>query len=168
LPAAGKTTLAGLLAAELRSCDRDVTVLDGDIIRREVSPALGFSRDERNENVGRIAEMARTLVDQGTVVIVACISPYAEARTAARHAIGRFVEVHVDCPLSVCESRDPKGLYARARSGKISSFTGVDDVYEPPSSPELRVHTHLQTPAQSIAQIGATLAALGYSLQGRS
>lgn len=135
----GKSTIADLLAGMLASHERQSTVLDGDIVRAHLSKGLGYSRDDRNANVLKIGYVAREIVRHHGIAICAVISPYSVARNFVRNLIGRdrFVLVFVDAGLSVCESRDPKGLYAKARRGEVKGFTGIDDRYEPPRDPDL-------------------------------
>jgi adenylyl-sulfate kinase len=143
LSGSGKSTLAR--AVELALFERGVLtcVLDGDNLRHGLCSDLGFSASDRQENIRRVAQVARLLDDAGLLTITAFISPYRSDRAAARAALGagHFFEVHVDCPLEVCERRDTKGLYRRARAGEIQDFTGVSAPYEPPEHPELRVDT---------------------------
>ena len=130
--------------------------LDGDEVRRHLSKGLGFSREDRDANITRIGFVASEVVRHGGIVICAPIAPYAGARTEARQLVeahGRFVEVHVSTPLEVCEARDRKGLYAAARAGKIKGFTGIDDPYEVPASPELRVDTSTTTVAEAADRV---------------
>jgi sulfate adenylyltransferase len=145
LSGSGKSTLAqAVLARLLETSSRPVTMLDGDEVRRHLSKGLGFSREDRNANITRIGYVASEVVRHGGIAICAPIAPYAEARTEARQLVqthGRFVEIHVSTPLEVCEARDRKGLYAAARAGKIKGFTGIDDPYETPTGPELRIDT---------------------------
>lgn len=143
LSAAGKTTLAHALAASLTSISVVNEVLDGDIVRQTLCRDLGFSPADRRENVRRVAARCRELNDAGVVAIAALVSPYRADREAARHTIGldRFVEAFVSTPLTVCEARDPKGLYKKARAGEITNFTGVGDVYEIPLQPDLTIDT---------------------------
>ena len=145
LPASGKSTVAAAVEAELVRAGRAAYRLDGDNLRHGVCGDLGFTAEDRDRNVRRTAEVARLFADAGLVALVSVVSPYADARAAARElherdAI-RFVEVYVNTPLEECVRRDPKGLYARAQAGQLRGFTGVDDPYEPPISPdvELRV-----------------------------
>lgn len=143
LSGSGKSTLARRV--EKRLVERGVLayVLDGDNVRHGLNRDLGFGPEQRAENIRRIAEVARLFVDAGAIVLTAFISPYREDRASARALLpeGRFVEIHVATPLSVCEARDPKGLYRRARAGEIRDFTGLDAPYEPPDAPELIVDT---------------------------
>ena len=142
LSGSGKSTIARVVAQAVREQGRAVEELDGDVIR-SVFPATGFSREERDQHVRRVAFLASRLAAHGVDVIVSLISPYRDGRTFARDLADRFVEVHVATTLEVCEQRDVKGLYARARSGEIASFTGVSDPYEEPLEPELRIDTEL-------------------------
>lgn len=143
LSASGKSTTAARLAELLEAEQRVVTVLDGDRIRTHLSEGLGFSRADRDTNIQRIAFVASEIVRHRGAVICAAISPYRATRDECRTLIGpeRFVEVYVNTPLQVCEARDPKGLYARARRGELTGFTGIDDPYEPPLAPELTLDT---------------------------
>ena len=153
LSGCGKTTIAKLLAEKFIAHGRVVTLLDGDVVRTHLSKGLGFSREDRDTNVRRIAFVASEIVKHGGVVICAVISPYRETRAECRKMIGdtQFVEVFVDAPLSVCEARDVKGLYARAKRGEIKGFTGIDDPYERPLSPEVHADTSNCTPESSAA-----------------
>ena len=141
LSGAGKSTIACALHEALTREGVRADLLDGDEVREQLSRELGFSKEDRDENVRRIAYVARVLARNGVVAIVAAISPYREARALARGGVERFVEVHVDCPLDELVRRDPKALYARALRGEIPRFTGVTDPYEPPREPELRLDT---------------------------
>lgn len=162
LSGAGKSTLARLLAQRLRELERRVELLDGDEVRRNLSSGLGFSKADRDANIRRIAYVARLLSRNGVVAITAAISPYREIRDEARADIRNFVEVFVDCPLEICEQRDVKGLYARARAGEIAQFTGISDPYEPPLNPEVWLHTDRENPEQDVEIIIGRLAELGY------
>ncbi len=159
LSASGKTTLAQEVVRRLAADGVRACLLDGDELRTGLNADLGFSREDRGENVRRVGEVAMLFAHSGAVVVVPLISPYREDRdrVRARHeAAGiRFVEVHLDVPLEVCEARDPKGLYAKVRAGKLAHFTGVDDPYEPPLHPELRV-----TPGASVTDDAAAVLAL--------
>lgn len=151
LSGSGKSTLATALERILFDRALLVVVLDGDVMRAGLSADLGFSPEDRAENVRRLTEVAALMADAGAVVITASISPYAGDRARARERVAEvdaaipFLEVHVDAPLAVCEARDPKGLYARARSGRLPHFTGVSAPYEAPASPDVHVRTHEQS-----------------------
>jgi bifunctional enzyme CysN/CysC len=160
LSGSGKSTVADGVATALLDAGRHAYVLDGDNVRHGLNADLGFSAADRAENVRRIGEVARLLADAGLVALVPVVSPYRADRDrvrAAHAAAGLpFVEVFVDTPLALCEERDPKGLYARARAGELRGMTGIDDPYEPPADPELRV-----APGPLDGQVAAVLAALG-------
>jgi adenylyl-sulfate kinase len=143
-PAAGKSTLAAALQERLAVRGIASFVLDGDVVRQGLCADLGYSREDRRENIRRVGELASLLAKAGLVAIVAFISPYAEDRARARAAApgGRFLEVYLSATLEACESRDPKGNYAKARAGLIKGFTGVDDPYEAPQAPDLTLPTH--------------------------
>ncbi|HEX8502023.1 MAG TPA: bifunctional sulfate adenylyltransferase/adenylylsulfate kinase [Pyrinomonadaceae bacterium] len=154
LSGAGKSTTADILTVKLLEHGRRVTGLDGDAVRAHLSKGLGFSKEDRDTNVRRIGYVASEVVRHGGAAVCAAVSPYRAARNECRAMVGgeRFVEVFVDTPLEVCERRDTKGMYALARAGKLKSFTGVDDAYEPPPSPEIRIETETRT-AEENAQI---------------
>ncbi|MFJ5963452.1 MULTISPECIES: adenylyl-sulfate kinase [unclassified Bacillus (in: firmicutes)] len=143
LSGSGKSTIANLAARELFEQGYQVTVLDGDNVRHGLNKDLGFSDDDRKENIRRIGEVAKLFVEQGTIVITAFISPFQEDRQIVRQLVeeGEFHEVYVKCDLNVCEERDPKGLYQKARRGEIPFFTGIDSPYEEPAAPELVLNT---------------------------
>ena len=162
LSGAGKSTIAERLRDELRARGRSVEVLDGDEVRTNLSNGLGFSREDRDINVARIAFVAKLLSRNGVVAITAAISPYAAARSAARREIGEFVEVFVRCSLNELARRDVKGLYARALRGEIPNFTGVSDPYEEPAAPEVVVDSETQTVDESVDAIVAHLESAGY------
>lgn len=162
LSGAGKTTLANALESRLKQYARNVEILDGDIVRTHLSKGLGFSREDRDTNIKRIAFVCNLLTRNGVACISAAISPYREAREWARQEIGNFVEVYVKCPLDTCRQRDVKGLYKLVDEGKLKGFTGVDDPYEEPERPELTVETDRETVAESVERILETLAQLGY------
>ncbi len=164
LSGAGKSTIADVLIERLESAGRDVSVLDGDIVREMLSSELTFSRADRDLNIRRIGWVAGEIVRHGGAVVVAAIAPYDEAREEARKLVdrhGTFVLVHVATPLEVAEHRDVKGLYARARAGEIAQFTGVSDVYELPAAPDLVVDGSVGTPAEAAQQILDHLTAQG-------
>src|SRR5437763_13344718 len=154
LSGSGKTTLTNLLVKELRARGSKLEVLDGDIVRQNLSKGLGFSKEDRDTNIRRVAFVADLLSRNGVPVITAAISPYREIRDEARAKMdGRFIETYVKASVEECERRDVKGLYAKARAGEIKEFTGVSDPYEPPESPELEIDTESQTPEESAQQI---------------
>lgn len=152
LSGSGKTTTATALAERL---PRPVTLLDGDVVRTHLSQGLGFSRPDRDTNIRRIGFVAAEVVRHGGVAICAAISPYRATRAEVRAMMApdQFVEVYMDTPLAVCEGRDAKGLYARARRGELTGFTGIDDPYEPPEAPELRLETVGATPTENAERI---------------
>ena len=154
LSGSGKTTITNQLVKELRKRDVPLEVLDGDIVRENLSKGLGFSKEDRDTNIRRIAFVANLLSRNGVPVITAAISPYKEIRNEAREMMDdRFIEAYVKASVETCEERDVKGLYAKARSGEIKEFTGVSDPYEPPENPELVLETESQSPEESAAQI---------------
>lgn len=162
LSGAGKSTISQIVEKELRTQGCQVEVLDGDIVRKNLSKGLGFSKEDRDENICRIGFIAHLLTRHEIIVLVSTISPYRETRQKVRQQIRNFVEVYVNAPLEVCEQRDVKGLYKKAREGKIENFTGIDDPYEPSSNPEVECRTNLETPEESAAKVIAKLKALGY------
>lgn len=162
LSGAGKSTITDALAPRLRAAGKRVEVLDGDVVRTHLSKGLGFSREDRDLNVARIAFVAHLLARNGVYVIVAAVSPYRAAREAARALIGDFVEVHVAPPLEECVARDTKGLYAKALAGEIPQFTGVSDPYEPPVSPDLALDTSRMTVDEAVDCVRRTLTERGY------
>ncbi|NUP18694.1 MAG: adenylyl-sulfate kinase [Streptomyces sp.] len=165
LPSAGKTTIAYELAQLLRSQDRRVEVLDGDEIRRFLSAGLGFSRADRHTNVQRIGLVAEVLARNGVMTLVPVIAPYADSRDAVRErhrASGAaYIEVHVATPVEVCSVRDVKGLYAKQAAGELTGLTGVDDPYEEPESPDLRIESQNQTVQRSAAMVHELLVERG-------
>lgn len=165
LPSAGKTTIAYELAGRLRAEGQRVEVLDGDEIREFLSAGLGFSREDRHTNVQRIGFVAELLASNGVTVLVPVIAPYEDSREAVRkrHAAQDtpYVEVHVATPVEVCSVRDVKGLYAKQAAGEISGLTGVDDPYDEPLNPDLRIESHTQTVQESAAQLHALLTERG-------
>lgn len=166
LSGAGKSTIAELTTALLQERGRQVTLLDGDVVRTNLSKGLGFSRDDRDTNILRIGFVASEVVRHGGVVVAAAISPYRTTRESVRGMIGegRYIEVFVNTPLEVCEQRDIKGLYAKARRGEIKGFTGIDDPYEPPVAPEVTLHTVEQTPTENAHAIISYLEEHGFVL----
>ena len=163
LSGAGKTTIAEIVEHELRDRIGSVEVLDGDIVRTNLSKGLGFSREDRDTNVLRIGFVADLLARNGVGVIVSAISPFKEVRDQVRRNIGEdFFEIFVDAPLEVCAERDVKGLYKKAFSGEIPQFTGVSDPYEPPAVPELHIKTNEEEPQESARRVILRLEELGY------
>ncbi len=162
LSGAGKTTIAEIVEHELKERGRRVEVLDGDIVRTNLSKGLGFSREDRNINVLRIGFVANLLTRNGVAVIVSAISPYKEARDQVRRRIIDFVEVFVDVPLEVAAERDVKGLYKKAFAGEIEGFTGVSDPYEPPVAPDLVLKTDEEEPHESARKVIEKLEFFGY------
>jgi adenylylsulfate kinase len=153
LSGAGKTTISQAVENELTAQGYKVEVLDGDVVRENLTKGLGFSKADRDENIRRIGFVAQLLTRNGVIVIVSAISPYRNIRDEVRNRIGDFVEVYVNAPLAVCEKRDVKGLYKRARSGEIKSFTGIDDPYEPPINPEVECRTDQETLEESVSKV---------------
>ena len=155
LPGSGKSTLAGILKAKLEAQGRRVEILDGDEVRKGLSRDLGLSREDREEHAWRVSFVSKLLSRNGVVAIVALISPYRTSRESARQMIGpeRFVEIFVKASLQVCEMRDPKGLYAKARRGEISNMTGIQDPYEEPTDADIVVETEKGTPETSAGYI---------------
>jgi adenylylsulfate kinase len=162
LSGAGKTTISEIVEKELKERGLRVEVLDGDIVRTNLSKGLGFSREDRNVNVLRIGFVANLLTRNGVAVIVSAISPYKEARDQVRRRIIDFVEVFVDVPLEVAAERDVKGLYKKAFAGEIEQFTGVSDPYEPPVAPDLILKTDEETPEESARKVLEKLEFFGY------
>ncbi|HZA45545.1 MAG TPA: adenylyl-sulfate kinase [Rubrobacter sp.] len=162
LSGSGKTTIAEIVERDMRDRERRVEVLDGDIVRTNLSKGLSFSREDRNINVLRIGFVANLLTRAGVAVIVSAISPYKEARDQVRRRIVDFVEVFVDAPLEVCAERDVKGLYKKAFSGEIQQFTGVSDPYEAPAAPDLVLKTEEETPEESARKVIEKLEYFGY------
>ena len=153
LPGAGKSTLAKMLTEKLKQHGLPVQILDGDEVRKRLTKGLGFSREDREENIRRIAYVAKLLTDIGGVVVVAAISPYLKSREEARREIKNFVEVYVQCPLNICIDRDPKGLYAKATRGEITNFTGISDPYEEPKHPDIVIETDKEQPEKCLENI---------------
>ncbi len=167
LPGSGKTTIAHHVAERLRAEGRSVEILDGDVVRQHFSRGLGFSREDRMENIRRVAYVAELLVRHGVVVLVALVSPYREGREEARRHIRDFLEVYVRCPFEVLIARDPKGLYARALRGEVANVTGIDDPYEPPEAPDLVLDTDQEPPEESARKVLELLGERGYRVELR-
>lgn len=153
LSSAGKSTLGNLLVARLRALGHRAELLDGDVVRKRLCSDLGFSKADRDENIRRIAFVAELLSKHGVITVVSAISPYRQARAEARRQLVDFVEVYVNAPLEVCEDRDVKGLYRKARSGELAQFSGVSDPYEPPLTPEVECLTNLESVEESVQKI---------------
>lgn len=163
LSGAGKSTIAARLATDLRARGLKVEVLDGDVVRTNLSQGLGFSKEDRDTNIRRIGWVCEVLNRNDVVAIAAAISPYRDVRDEVRTRIGRFVEVYMEAPVEVLAQRDPKGLYRRAQAGALTGLTGVDDPYEPPLNPEVTCHTDgRDRPEDSAARVIAKLEELGY------
>jgi len=166
LSASGKSTLAFTLEHALIQRNRLTYVLDGDNVRHGLNKNLGFSEEDREENIRRIGEVAKLFADAGFITTTSFISPYHKDREIVREIHNKaglfFMEVFVDAPIEVCEQRDPKGLYKKARSGKLKGFTGIDDPYEAPESPDLRIETDKLTPQQGAMKILGYLVETGY------
>ena len=158
LPASGKTTIAQALAKRLLAQGNSVETLDGDDIRLGLSADLGFSAEDRQQHNRRVIFVSKLLVRNGIIVLIPLISPYRQTREYARRELKRFVEVYVKCPIEECIRRDPKGLYAQALRGEIKNFTGIDDPYEEPISPEVTVETNLLSVEECVDRIIGVLA----------
>jgi adenylyl-sulfate kinase len=161
LSGSGKTTIARLLEQRLRAAGARVEILDGDVVRTNLCKGLGFSREDREENIRRVGFVCELLARNGVAAIAALISPYRAARDSVRGRIPHFVEVHLSCPLEVLIERDVKGLYKEALAGRIAHFTGISDPYEPPVVPEVTVDSSRETPLESVEKIYARLVSLG-------
>lgn len=159
---AGKSTISDQLMARLQEAGARVELLDGDIVRTNLSQGLGFSREDRDTNVRRIGFVADLLSRNGIIVVVAAISPYRETRDEVKAKIGNFLEVFVDCPIEVLAARDVKGLYKRALAGEVGNFTGISDPYEPPLHPDLTVRTDRETVEEGVGRIWAELKQRGW------
>lgn len=163
LSGAGKTTICQFLETELRSQGYKIEVLDGDVVRQNLSKGLTFSKEDRDENIRRIGFVAHLLTRNNVIVLVSVISPYRAIREEVKEKIGDFIEVYVNAPLEVCEQRDVKGLYKKARAGEIKNFTGIDDLYEIPLEPDVECKTHQESVAESANKILNKLEELGYT-----
>lgn len=153
LSGSGKTTLNRAVSKQLAQRGLAVESLDGDAVRKSLCRGLGFSKEDRDENIRRIGYVAGLLTKHGVIALVSAISPYRAAREEVRASIGYFIEIYANAPLEICESRDDKGLYKKARSGELTGFTGIDDPYEPPLHPEVECRTDLETVEQSVNKI---------------
>lgn len=162
LSGAGKTTISHALEQKLRAQGCKVELLDGDIVRENLTKGLGFSKEDRDTNIRRIGFVAQLLTRNDVIVLVSAISPYRQIREEVRQQVGDFIEVYVNAPLTVCEQRDVKGLYQRARAGEIKKFTGIDDPYEAPLNPEVECRTDQETLEESLDKVLHKLQALGY------
>lgn len=162
LSGAGKTTINDALKLKLKERGVKFEVLDGDIVRTNLTKGLTFSKEDRDTNVRRIGFVCDLLTRNGVIVLVAAISPYRVVREEVREKIGDFMEVYVSAPVEVCEARDVKGLYAKARSGEIKQFTGISDPYEPPANPEVNCETHKETLDESVNKVIAKMEEMGY------
>lgn len=167
LSASGKSTLSMETERRLHEMGYLTFILDGDNVRHGLNSNLGFTPDDRQENIRRIGEVSHLFCEAGVIVLTAFISPYRADRDRVRqmHPDGNFFEIYVDCPLEVCEERDPKGLYRRARTGEIENFTGISAPYEPPGSPELVVHTGRNDVEECVARIIGHLTMKGYLIR---
>ena len=162
LPCSGKSTIANRVAEILKNKGYKVEQLDGDVTRKYLSKGLGFTKEDRDENIRRVGFVAKLLTRNGVFVTAAFVSPYREIRDEIRKEIGNFVEVYVKCPVEVCIERDVKGMYKRALKGEIKNFTGIDDPYEEPLNPEVIVETDKETVEESVGKVMRKLAELGY------
>lgn len=168
LPGAGKSTLSQLVASRLCAHGARVELLDGDVVRRRLSKGLGFSKDDRDDNIRRIGFVCELLTRQGVIAVGAAISPYRAIRDELRASISTFVEIYVTCPIDILIERDVKGLYKKAMAGEIAQFTGISDPYEPPLRPELTIDTSRECPEESCRRVWQTLESLGLISFGQS
>jgi adenylylsulfate kinase len=153
LSGAGKTTISQQVGEILVDRGYKVEILDGDVVRQTLTKGLGFSKADRDENIRRIGFVAHLLTRNDVIVLVSAISPYQEIRQEVRDRIGSFLEIYVNAPVALCQSRDVKGLYQKAQAGEISNFTGVSAPYEPPTHPEVTCHTDLESINESVAKV---------------
>lgn len=167
LPCSGKSTLAEAIEKRLRAVNHPVELLDGDVIRTNLSKGLGFSREDRDTNIRRVGFVCNLLSRNGVAAIAACISPYRSVRDELRSQIVNFVEIYAQCPLDVCIERDVKGMYAKALRGEMKCFTGIDDPYEEPLNPEIVVETAVQSIELCVNEVLAALVRMGYLSDGR-
>jgi adenylylsulfate kinase len=166
LPSSGKSTIARTLERQFRKWNLKTELLDGDVIRTNLSKGLGFSKEDRDANIKRVGFVCQLLTRNGVAAIVSVVSPYRQTRDEVRRMVGSFVEVFVKTSAAECEKRDVKGLYKKARAGEIKGFTGVDDPYEEPVNPEVICETEKETLEQSAAKVMAALEKLGYLQAG--
>jgi len=162
LPCSGKTTIADRVAEALREQGYRVERLDGDIVRKSLTSDLGFSKEDRDENIKRVTFVAKLLTRNGVKVLATFVSPYIERRRKSREEIGEFMEVYVKCSIEECMRRDVKGMYRKALAGQITGFTGVDDPYEEPPNPELTLDTDIETVEESVRKVLEKMDSLGY------
>jgi adenylylsulfate kinase len=162
LSGSGKSTIARRLDEVLRQRGLNAEVLDGDVVRTNLSKGLGFSKEDRDTNIRRIGFVCKLLTRNGVAAVAAAISPYREVRDEVRHEIGDFVEVYMKCSLEVLKQRDVKGLYTKALRGELANFTGISDPYEEPLKPEVTLETDKETEEESLAKLVARLEGLGY------
>jgi len=162
LSGSGKSTISERVALRLQRRGIAVEVLDGDVVRTHLSKGLGFSHEDRDENIKRVGFVCQLLTRNGVAAVASVISPYRAAREHNRRLIGNFVEVYTRCPVEVCAQRDVKGLYQKAAAGEIKGFTGVDDPYEPPGSPEVVCHTDKESVEECVEKVLTKLEELGY------
>ncbi|MEM8640042.1 MAG: adenylyl-sulfate kinase [Cyanobacteria bacterium P01_G01_bin.54] len=162
LSGAGKTTISKVVAQRLRDAGCKLEVLDGDVVRTNLTKGLGFSKEDRDTNVRRIGFVGHLLTRNGVIVIVSAISPYRAIRDELKEKIGDFVEIFVNAPVEECERRDVKGLYKKARSGEIKNFTGISDPYEPPLTPEIECRTDLEELEESVEKVMGYIKEKGY------
>lgn len=162
LSGAGKTTISHEIGERLKAAGCKLEILDGDIVRTNLTKGLGFSKEDRDENIRRIGFVSNLLSRNGVIVLVSAISPYREIREEVRSKTADFIEVFVNAPIEECEKRDVKGLYQKARAGEIKGFTGIDDPYEAPINPEVECRTDLEDLEESIAKVMGKLTELGY------
>ena len=162
LPCSGKSTIADSVAEELRQRGLKAERLDADIIRKHLWKELGYSKEDRDENIRRVTFLAKLLTRNGIAVLTSFISPYRQLRDYARREIGDFVEIYVKCPVEVCMQRDTRGMYKKALAGEIPNFTGVSDPYEEPLNPELIIESDKESLAESVAKVIARIKELGY------
>jgi adenylyl-sulfate kinase len=165
---AGKSTVSGLLAARLREMGAKVELLDGDVVRTHLCHGLGFSREDREENIRRLGFICELLSRNGVIAIVAAISPYRQGRDEVRARVATFVEIYMQCSLEVLIQRDVKGLYKKAIAGEIPRFTGISDPYEPPLAPEVTIDSAAETPQDSVERILCRLEELGVITRERA